>query len=125
MYIHRVENFPVVEIDCSRSMSVDESLAVFSELLLRKQPFVFIGSGSFQDEQNSHEDRKKVALWVKAHKAELTAFVQAMIYIQPDKAIQAVLRQFAENYEKFSGYPMIMVENAEQANQTVQSLLSA
>lgn len=99
--------------------------SMFEELLNRREPFVFINEeGLEKDEpETSKEDLKQTSLWMKRHKDELRAYVKAAIYIEDNYAKRLAAKAFASVYEKFWGYPMLIVENRNVAMEIAEELL--
>lgn len=125
MFIQNLENFPIVRISyqAEDAVSVDETIAIYESLLSRKETFVFISEGAFPEQQNDHEDRKQVAAWVKAKREILTQYVKALIHIEPDENIRLETQKFANNFIKFTGYPMFIVDNQQQAQKVIDAVL--
>jgi len=125
MFIQNLENFPIVRISyqAEDAVSVDETIAIYESLLSRKETFVFISEGAFPEQQNDHEDRKQVAAWVKAKREVLTQYVKALIHIEPDENIRLETQKFANNFIKFTGYPMFIVDNQQQAQKVIDAVL--
>jgi len=99
----------------------------FEALLARKETFVLFNDEGLDSAEHEHspEEMKQTSLWMKRHKSELRAFVTAMICIEPSAAKRLAARAFAVVYEKFWGYPILMVANEDEAFACAQELLSA
>lgn len=125
MYIKETQNFPVVKISyqLEDALSFEANIAAYEALLAHEKTFVFISEGPFPQQQASHEERKKVAAWVKQKRQTLTTFVKALIHVEPDEQIRLSAQKFANNFIKFSGYPMFVVANQAQAQQLIQAVL--
>lgn len=125
MFIQNLENFPIVRISyqAEDAVSVDETIAIYESLLSRKETFVFINEGAFPEQKNDHEERKQVAAWVKAKREILTQYVKALIHIEPDENIRLETQKFANNFIKFTGYPMFIVDNQQQAQKVIDAVL--
>ncbi len=125
MFIQNLENFPIVRISyqAEDAVSVDETIAIYESLLSRKETFVFISEGAFPEQKNDHEERKQVAAWVKAKREILTQYVKALIHIEPDENIRLETHKFANNFIKFTGYPMFIVDNQQQAQKVIDAVL--
>ena len=107
----------------------DPEVSPFDELealLARKEIFVLLNDEGLDkgDHEHSPEEMKQASLWMKRHKRELKAFVKAGIYIEPSTAKRVATRAFALVYEKFWGYPMLMVATKDDALALAQQLLS-
>ena len=125
MIIQNLENFPIVRISyqAEDAVSVDETIAIYEALLSRKETFVFISEGAFSEQKNDHEERKQVAAWVKAKREILSQYVKALIHIEPDENIRLETQKFANNFIKFTGYPMFIVDNQQQAQKVIDAVL--
>ncbi|OBY91846.1 MULTISPECIES: hypothetical protein [Pseudomonas] len=105
--------FPMVwmKVGASTIDTGDEGFKAFEALLARAEPFVLLDEGRAEQraEEQSHEERKQLSLWMKRHKAALRSFVKAQIYIEPDLDKQKAAEQFAGKFESFWGYPLLVV----------------
>ncbi|WP_115718848.1 hypothetical protein [Gallaecimonas mangrovi] len=101
--------------------------AEFEALLARKRVFVLLNDEGLDkgDHQHSSEEMKQTSRWMKRHKSELRAFVKAGIYIEPSTAKRLATQAFTRVYEKFWGYPMLMVATKDEALALAQTLLSS
>lgn len=99
--------------------------AEFEALLARKKVFVLLNDEGLDkgDHEHSPEEMKQTSLWMKRHKSELRALVKAWIYIEPNTAKRLATKAFALVYEKFWGYPMLMVATKDEALALAQTLL--
>lgn len=98
----------------------------FEALLARKEAFVLINDEGLDagEHEHSREEMKQTSLWMKRHKSELRAFVKAMICIESSAAKRLAAKAFAVVYEKFWGYPMLMVATKDGALALAKQLLS-
>ncbi|MFC3024375.1 hypothetical protein ACFODT_11125 [Vibrio zhugei] len=120
--------FPLVWM-CFNTPSADANASPFADfeaLLARKTVFVLLNDEGLDkgDHEHSSEDMKQTSRWMKQHKSELTAFVKAAIYIEPNLAKRVATKAFALVYEKFWGYPMLMVASKDEALTLAETLLS-
>lgn len=99
----------------------------FEALLARKEVFVLFNDEGLDEggREHSPEEMRQTSLWMKRHKSELRAFVKAMICIESSAAKRLAAKAFAVVYEKFWGYPMLMVATKDDALALAQELLSA
>ncbi|WP_206245649.1 hypothetical protein [Novosphingobium terrae] len=104
--------FPIVRMDFDQDSpgGLDESLATFEALLARRQEFVLIGRGANRQEQD-HEERKTLAIWMKRHRDSLRSYVLALVYVAPEADDRLAAEAGAATYEKFWGYPMLVTAN--------------
>jgi len=125
MFIQNLESFPIIRISYSLedAVTVHETIDIFESLLSRKEAFIFISEGAFLTQKSDHEERKQIAVWVKTNREVLTQYVKALIHVEPDERIRLDIQKFANNYVKFTGYPMFVVENKQQAQQLISSIL--
>ena len=121
--------FPLVwvRINAPANTADASPFSEFEALLARREAFVLLNDeGLDEDEhEHSHEERKQTSLWMKRHKSELRAFVKAMICIESNAAKRLAAKAFAVVYEKFWGYPMLMVATRDDALALAEQLLSA
>ncbi len=125
MLIKNIENFPIVDLSyrTEDQVGVDETIAMYEVLLDKQQPFVFLSEGKMDQENNDHEARKKVAIWVKQNRERLTHYVKALVHIEPEESLRLEAQKFANNFIKFSGYPMFIVESQAKADLLIDSVL--
>ncbi|WP_336034946.1 hypothetical protein [Acinetobacter bereziniae] len=125
MFIQNLENFPIIPVSFrpDDAVSVSETIAIYESLLSRKETFVFLSEGAFPAQKADHEARKQVAAWVKSKREILAQYVKAFIHIEPDADIRLETQKFANNFIKFSGYPMFIVDNHQQANKIIDAVL--
>ncbi|WCM25982.1 hypothetical protein NDN01_18420 [Sphingomonas sp. QA11] len=119
------DDFPMVRLHYNRSGpgGLDEGFTAFEAQLNRARPFVLIGHGAGAQAQD-HEERKRVALWMKRHREPLRQFVLALVYVEPQAANRFVARSGAETYAKFWGYPMLVTASDEDARAVAARLLA-
>ncbi len=120
--------FPEVWMDFTHGtgQTIDEVLDVYTGLLARGAPFVFLGEGGdVEGDKDAHAvaDRKKISLWMKRNKTPITALVRAMIYIEPNTSKRIAARAFALVYEKFWGYPMFVAASRDEASAIIRTVL--
>lgn len=125
MFIKETDQFPVIRVSYQPqdSIPVKDNLEIYESLLDKEQNFVFVSQGPFPEAEPNHEERKMVAAWVKQKREILTQYVKALVHIEPNEQIRLAEQKFANNFIKFSGYPMFIVENEEQADQIINSVL--
>lgn len=121
--------FPVVLMgtDDAKSMTIDEVLALFSALLERSEPFLFMSEGDMGGEGNRDgdvADRKKMSLWMKVNKAEIQRLIKGHIYVEPNAAKRLEAEAFVLKAEKFWGYPMFIVATTDKASVKAATLLA-
>lgn len=104
----------------------DEDFEALEESLLRGTPFVILTDNApIEDHTHSHEERKRTALWMKAHKADLRDRVLAMIVIEPSATKRLAFKSFGVAFAKFWGYPLRLTSSREEAMEIAGQLLSA
>ena len=120
--------FPLVWMRFNASGNDPEAspFTEFEALLARKEVFVLLNDEGLDkgDHEHSSEEMKQTSRWMKRHKSELKAFVKAAIYIEPNTAKRLATKAFSLVYEKFWGYPMLMVATKDHALALAQQLLS-
>ena len=120
-------HFPFVLINMTAPVKdpVASPFSEFEALLARKTPFVLLNDEGFIENKHEHsaDEMKLTTRWMKAHKNELRTFVKASIMIEPNIVKRTAARPFAVIYEKFWGYPLLMVPSKEEALATAKTLL--
>lgn len=117
--------FPYVWFSYADGFGDDEGMAEFERNLARQKPFVILSdSAPDENRQPSHEERKRLSLWMKAHKADLRRFVLAMVVVEPNAVKRLAFAAFGVIFEKFWGYPMVMVESRDAAMAQAETLLA-
>lgn len=117
--------FPLVRFGYApeNPASTASVLADISELLAREQPFVFIGTGGFDQGEPDIEERRLVANWMKANKPAIVKFIRAHIHVTATDEERNQAEAFSQFFENFWGYPMLVVGNAEHAERKAGELL--
>ena len=122
--------FPLVWIQFKKSApnaNPDASpFAEFEALLARKEVFLIINDEGVdkEDHEHSREETKQIMLWMKRNKADLRAYIKAGVYIEPNAAKRLAGKAFAVIFEKFWGYPMMIVATREEGLNLAHTLLS-
>ncbi|MDQ7246183.1 hypothetical protein [Dongia sedimenti] len=120
-------NFPLVWVTFEQAPDHDgdKDFQAFEANLKRGEPFVLL-TDSAPDEEHEHsaEEKKRNALWMKKHKAELRNLVLAMIVIEPSAAKRLAFKAFGVAFAKFWGYPMRLASSREEAMEIAGKLLS-
>ncbi|WBU65775.1 hypothetical protein [Paracoccus aerodenitrificans] len=83
---------------------VDTVLADFSALLARDQSFLLMSEKDMTDTEQSPANGKKVALWMKANKAEMRRLIRGHIHVQPERGKRLAAKAFALATEKAFGH---------------------
>lgn len=119
--------FPLVWMRINAQSNAPEAspFAEFEALLARKEVFVLLNDEGLDKGEHEHspEEMKQTSLWMKRHKSELRAFVKAAIYIESSTAKRLATKAFSLVYEKFWGYPMLMVATKDEALALAKKLL--
>lgn len=119
-------HFPIVwmRYDEHPDHDHDEDFASFEANLKRGMPFVIMtDSAPSEEHEHSQEEKKRTALWMKKHKAELRALVLAMIVIGPSAAKRLAFKPFGVAFAKFWGYPLRIAASREEAARIAATLL--
>ncbi|WP_111431272.1 hypothetical protein [Rhodobacteraceae bacterium DSL-40] len=122
-----ITNFPLVwmSYDDAPDHDHDEDFAALEASLERGAPFVILTDNApTEDHDHSHEEKKRTALWMKKHKAELRALVRAMIVIEPNSAKRLAFRTFGVAFAKVWGFPLRLAQTREEAMELAGNLLS-
>ncbi|WP_244667367.1 hypothetical protein [Xanthomonas sp. D-109] len=120
-------NFPLVWMNLSQEPGHDhqQDFDAFEANLQRGEPFVILSDSTpSEDHDHTPEEKKRTALWMKKHKAELRRLVLAMIQIEPNSAKRVGYKAFAVLFAKFWGYPMLLAASREQALEMAKELLA-
>jgi hypothetical protein len=92
-------------------------------LVKHGQPFVVVYDQLTRDE--THEDRKQRAIWLKHNKTALAAVCKALISIEPSEARRSEVRAMGEAAVKAFGIPHEVVATREAALALAQRLTQA
>lgn len=120
-------NFPLVWVTFEQGPEHDhdKDFQAFEANLSRGEPFVLLtDSTPDEDHEHSQEEKKRNALWMKKHKAELRHLVLAMIVIEPSAAKRLAFKAFGVAFVKFWGFPMRIASSREEAMEIAGTLLS-
>ncbi len=120
-------NFPLVwmSYDEEPDHDHDEDFAALEASFKRGEPFVILTDNApTEDHEHSPEEKKRTALWMKKHKAELRTLVLAMIVIEPSAAKRLAFKSFGVAFAKFWGYPLKLASSREEAMEIAGTLLS-
>ncbi|GAA5098683.1 hypothetical protein [Wohlfahrtiimonas larvae] len=109
--------FPIVRVDYVKgpNENIEDTLSDLSDLLKRQQPFVFVGEGVPQEENKNLEERKKVALWMKANHEDVQKWIKGHVHVVKEADKFEMMQEFSIIFKKFWGYPMIVVRTSEEA----------
>ena len=119
-------DFPLVWMNLTQEPGHDhqKDFDEFEENLRRGEPFVLLtDTAPAEDHEHSPEEKKRTALWMKKHKAELRRLVLAMILVEPNSAKRFGFKAFAVVFAKFWGYPLLLAPSREQAIEMARELL--
>ncbi|TYC52997.1 hypothetical protein FMN50_15555 [Rhodobacterales bacterium] len=120
-------NFPLVwmSYDEEPDHDHDEDFEALEASFRRGTPFVILTDNApTEDHEHSQAEKKRTALWMKKHKAELRTLVLAMIVIEPNAAKRMAYRPFGVAFAKFWGYPMRLAASREEGIKIAVKLLS-
>ncbi|ETA49865.1 hypothetical protein [Ponticoccus alexandrii] len=124
-----IRNFPLVWLsyDEAPDHDHDADFAALEACFKRGAPFVILSDNApTEDEEHDHsqEERKRTALWMKRHKAELRTLVRAMIVIEPSAAKRLAFKTFGAVFSKFWGFPLKIAVTRIEAMDVAETLLS-
>ena len=103
----------------------DEDFEALEVCLQRGAPFVILTDNApTEDHEHSQEEKKRTALWMKKHKAELRALVLAMIVIELSAAKRLAFKTFGVAFAKFWGYPLRLASSRAEAMEIAGKLLT-
>jgi len=122
-----ITNFPLVwmSYDEEPDHDHDEDFEALEASFKRGTPFVILTDNApTEDHTHSQEEKKRTALWMKAHKAELRTLVLAMIVIEPSAAKRLAFKSFGVAFAKFWGHPLKLASSREEAMEIAGQLLS-
>ena len=120
-------NFPLVwmSYDEEPDHDHDEDFEVLEESFKHGTPFVILTDNAPSEEhEHSQEEKKRTALWMKKHKAELRTLVLAMIVIEPNAAKRMAFKTFGVAFAKFWGYPLKLATTRDEGIEIAGKLLS-
>lgn len=87
--------------------------AEMTALLKHGEPFVVVYDQLTRDE--THEDRKQRAIWLKQHKAALAEVCKALVSVEPNETRRAAVRAMGETAVKAFGIPHEAVATRDEA----------
>ena len=122
-------NFPLVwmNYDEAPDHDHDEDFEALEASFSHGLPFVILTDNApTEDEDHDHtqEEKKRTALWMKKHKAELRTLVLAMIVIEPSAARRLAFKTFGVAFSKFWGFPMKIVTSREEGMEIAREMRS-
>jgi len=122
--VFEMEDFPIVTF---RNTAIEPGYAArwareMEALVSRAEPFVILFRPDRPDE--TVEDRKLRALWLKSHKAALSATCRGLLTVEPDAEARAAAQE-AEAMQKAFGLLLVSVASESEARDLAQSLLAA
>lgn len=120
-------SFPLVWMNLSPEAGHDQQkdFDEFEANLQRGEPFVILtDTAPAEDHEHTPEEKKRTALWMKKHKAELRRLVLAMILVESNSAKRLGFKAFAVVFAKFWGYPLLLAASREQAIEMARELLA-
>ena len=101
----------------------DGAFGPLEQLLRRGETFVLLTeAGGFEDHEHSGDDKKKMSLWMKRHRAELK-MIKGMIAIEPSVAKRLAMKPFSLLFKKFWGYPLLFAGAHDEAIEVARKLL--
>lgn len=121
------KNFPLVwmSYDQDPDHDHDEDFEAFEENLKRGAPFVILTDNAPTEErEHNQEEKKRTALWMKKHKADLQTLVLTMIVIEPSAAKRLAFKPFGVVFAKFWGFPMRIASSRKEGIEIARKLLS-
>ncbi len=123
--VFEMEDFPIVTF---RNTAIEPGYAArwareMEALVSRAEPFVILFRPDRPDE--TVEDRKLRALWLKSHKAALSATCRGLLTVEPDAEARAAAAQDAEAMQKAFGLLLVSVGTEAEARELARSLLAA
>ena len=124
-----ITNFPLVwmSYDEAPDHDHDADFAALEVCLKRGAPFVILTDNApteDEDHDHSQEEKKRTALWMKKHKAELRTLVRVMIVIEPSAAKRLAFKTFGVVFSKFWGFPLRIALTREEGMKLAETLLS-
>ncbi|WIF69580.1 hypothetical protein QN096_10735 [Metapseudomonas otitidis] len=119
-------DFPLVWMSFAQEHGHDpqEDFDKFAANLQRGEPFVLLSdTPPGDDHDHSPEEKKRTALWMKKHKAQLRSLVLALIMVEPSVARRLGFKAFAGLFAKVWGYPLLFAASHEEAIEMANELL--
>ena len=122
--VFEMEDFPIVTF---RNTAIEPGYAArwareMEALVSRAEPFVILFRPDRPDE--TVEDRKLRALWLKSHKAALSATCRGLLTVEPDAEARAAAQE-AEAMQKAFGLLLVSVGTEAESRELARSLLAA
>lgn len=123
-----ITEFPIVKIDYNAAYLTDFQgiLTTLSQLLAKNEPFVIIGEGAPSDDdgEQSRADRREAGLWAKNNLEAIQRLIKIQYQVQPDEEKALEMEAFAGIFEKFWGYPLVVVNSVEEAYLRSKTILN-
>lgn len=119
-------DFPLVWMNITQDPGHDhqKDFDEFEANLQRGEPFVILSdTPPAEEHKHTPEEKKRVALWMKRHKAELQRLVLAMIQIESNQTKRIAYKAFAVLFAKFWGYPLLLAASRKEAIKMARELL--
>lgn len=92
-------------------------------ILASQQSFVMVWTPASHDhDDETHEDEKRSALWIKQRKHALRAFCAGYVYLAENESLRALLEDRLLMVKKLYGFPMRVVSNKADAQRHAQVL---
>ncbi|GAA5102253.1 hypothetical protein [Wohlfahrtiimonas larvae] len=120
-------NFPIVHLNYATSnrKNYNQILLHLKQLLDRKEPFVIIGKGVHDSDEERVDDRRKISFWAQANKKEVQKYIKVHLYIVQNEEDRKSMEEFSETFEEFWGYPLVAVNSEEEALSKAYLLLES
>ncbi|WP_269632949.1 hypothetical protein [Pelomonas sp. BJYL3] len=123
--VFEMDGFPVVTFrnDAIRPGYAARWAREMEALVARAQAFVLLFLPERPEE--TLEDRKQRALWLKSNKDALSEHCRALITVEPDPQERAAAAKEAQAMQKAFGLLLVSVASESEARDLAQSLLAA
>jgi hypothetical protein len=103
----------------------EDEFADFEELLGRGTRFVLLTEDApTKEHEHTHDERKRMALWMKKHKGSLRHLVAAMIVVEQKPLKRVAIKSFGPAFQAFWGYPIVVASGREEALTVASGLLN-
>lgn len=124
-HVFEMDGFPVVTF---RNAAIQPGYALrwareMEALVARAETFVLLFLPGRPEE--THEDRKQRAMWLKTNKDALSEHCRALITVEPDPLARAEAAKEAQAMQKAFGLLLVSVASEDEARDLARTLLAA
>lgn len=123
----QTDSFPFVWMNFNEAPDHDhdDELADFDRLLEHGARFVILTEDPPQkDHDHSHEEKKRMAVWIKKRRSLLKELVAAMVVVEQNSLKRIAIKSFSPGFQALWGYPIVAAVSREEALIIASELLN-